>query len=46
MTLPLWIDTHCHLDAPELAHDIDVVRALAAERGVRLCVLPLSLIHI
>jgi len=40
MTLPLWIDTHCHLDAPELAHDIDVVRALAAERGVRLCVLP------
>jgi TatD DNase family protein len=35
-----WIDTHCHLDAPELAPDLaDVaVRALAA--GVKHCVLP------
>ncbi|MFT4189983.1 MAG: TatD family hydrolase [Comamonas sp.] len=35
-----WIDTHCHLDAPELAADIDRVRADARARGVRLCVLP------
>ncbi|KAF1023355.1 MAG: putative metal-dependent hydrolase YjjV [Paracidovorax wautersii] len=35
-----WIDTHCHLDAPEFAHDIDAVRADARVRGVALCVLP------
>lgn len=35
-----WIDTHCHLDAPEFAHDIDAVRADARARGVALCVLP------
>ena len=38
--MSFWIDTHCHLDAPELGGDLaDVaVRALAA--GVRHCVLP------
>lgn len=35
-----WIDTHCHLDAPEFAPDIDAVRARAAERGVARCVIP------
>lgn len=35
-----WIDTHCHLDAPEFAPDRDQVRARAAQAGVRLCVLP------
>jgi len=35
-----WIDTHCHLDAPEFAHDAAAVRARARERGVRHCVLP------
>jgi TatD DNase family protein len=38
-----WIDTHCHLDAPEFgaAHGLAVqARALAAERGVAMCVLP------
>ena len=35
-----WIDTHCHLDAPEFAYDVDVVRARAAREGVRLCVIP------
>ncbi len=38
-----WIDTHCHLDAPELAADVaDVaaVRARAAAAGVLHCVLP------
>ncbi len=35
-----WIDTHCHLDAPEFAGDVDAVRARARERGVTHCVLP------
>ncbi|MFC5498475.1 TatD family hydrolase [Caenimonas terrae] len=35
-----WIDTHCHLDAPEFARDRDQVRARAGEAGVGLCVLP------
>ena len=35
-----WIDTHCHLDAPEFAGDIEAVRARARERGVVHCVIP------
>ena len=35
-----WIDTHCHLDAPELAPDVAEVRAHAAAAGVALCILP------
>ena len=35
-----WIDTHCHLDAPEFAPDRDVVRARARAAGVVHCVLP------
>jgi TatD DNase family protein len=35
-----WIDTHCHLDAAEFSADALAVRALAASRGVRHCVLP------
>lgn len=35
-----WIDTHVHLDAPELAHDVDAVRERARARGVAHCVLP------
>ena len=38
--MPGWIDTHCHLDAPEFAPDVDTVRARAASAGVRLCVIP------
>ncbi len=38
--MPHWIDTHCHLDAPEFAHDVAVVRARARESGVVHCVLP------
>ena len=34
-----WIDTHCHLDAPEFAADARAVRQRAAERGVAVCVL-------
>lgn len=40
MSLPAWIDTHCHLDAPEFAPDVDAVRARAAAQGVARCVLP------
>ena len=39
----MWIDTHCHLDAPEFGPDHGLAvqaRALAAQRGVGLCVIP------
>lgn len=35
-----WIDTHCHLDAPELAVDVLQVRQRAREAGVVHCVIP------
>ncbi|MEY4415984.1 MAG: hypothetical protein RIQ53_3277 [Pseudomonadota bacterium] len=35
-----WIDTHCHLDAPEFAADRDAVLQRAAAAGVRQLVLP------
>ncbi len=35
-----WIDTHCHLDAPEFGPDRDAVRARAAAAGVRHCIIP------
>lgn len=35
-----WIDTHCHLDAPEFAADVAAVRARAHAGGVVHCVLP------
>lgn len=35
-----WIDTHCHLDAPELAHDVTAVRDRARQAGVQHCVIP------
>ncbi len=34
------IDTHCHLDAPELAADVQAVRLRAKAAGVAHCVLP------
>lgn len=36
----MWIDTHCHLDAPEFAPDVQAVRARAAAQGVAHCVIP------
>ena len=39
----MWIDTHCHLDAPEFGADHALMfsaRERAAERGVGLCVIP------
>lgn len=35
-----WIDTHCHLDAPEFRADLEAVVVRAAQAGVRHCVLP------
>ncbi len=35
-----WIDTHCHLDAPEFSTDVLAVRQRAQQAGVRLCVIP------
>lgn len=35
-----WIDTHCHLDAPEYGGDRAAVRGRAAAAGVVHCVLP------
>jgi TatD DNase family protein len=40
MTMTGWIDTHCHLDAPEFTADVAEVRARARDRGVVHCVLP------
>ncbi|MGI4780076.1 MAG: TatD family hydrolase [Janthinobacterium lividum] len=35
-----FVDTHCHLDAPEFGDQIEVVRARARSLGVALCVIP------
>ena len=37
---PAWIDTHCHLDAPEFDADRGAVLARAQSAGVALLVLP------
>lgn len=35
-----WVDTHCHLDAPEYGDGASRARALARKRGVTCCVMP------
>jgi TatD DNase family protein len=35
-----FIDTHCHLDAPEFGAETPRIRARAARAGVALCVIP------
>lgn len=36
----MWIDTHCHLDAPEFGHDAVAERDQARSKGVDWCVYP------
>ncbi len=36
----MWVDSHCHLDAPEFDADRDVVRAAARQAGVGFVVIP------
>jgi len=36
----MWIDSHCHLNAPEFAPDADAVREQARRAGVARCVIP------
>ncbi len=38
--MPTWIDTHCHLDAPEFDADRAQVRERAQAAGVAHCILP------
>jgi TatD DNase family protein len=37
---PLWIDTHCHLDAPEFSGSLSTIIATAKEKGVQAILLP------
>ncbi|MBP8874289.1 MAG: TatD family hydrolase, partial [Polaromonas sp.] len=36
----MWIDTHCHLDAPEFSGDYAQVRTQAAANNVAHCIIP------
>ena len=36
----MWIDTHCHLDAPEFASSLDSVIHAAADKNVKAVLLP------
>lgn len=38
--MPLWIDTHCHLDAAEFGDSSALMRARATSAGVAHCVIP------
>jgi TatD DNase family protein len=38
--MTVWLDTHCHLDAPEFGTDAADVRARATSVGVAQCVIP------
>ncbi|MBT8536886.1 TatD family hydrolase [Polynucleobacter paneuropaeus] len=37
---PSWVDTHCHLDAPELLANLPSILAEAAQKGVQAILLP------
>jgi TatD DNase family protein len=39
-TQPMWIDTHCHLDAPEFARTLPQVIEAALEKSVQAILLP------
>ncbi len=38
--MQIYVDTHCHLDAPEFGAEMPEIRARAAREGVALCVIP------
>ena len=38
--MAVWIDTHCHLDAPDFARDRAATRERARDAGVVHCILP------
>lgn len=38
--MAIFVDTHCHLDAPEFGSEMPQVRARAQRAGVALCVIP------
>ena len=38
--MAVFVDTHCHLDAPEFGTEMPAIRARAAARNVVLCVIP------
>ena len=38
--MAVWIDTHCHLDAPDFARDRAAMRERARDAGVVHCILP------
>ena len=38
--MPFWIDTHCHLDAPEFDGSLSLRRANARENNVLHCIIP------
>ena len=38
--MPFWIDTHCHLDAPEFQGDTQAVHARTVARHIAQCVIP------
>jgi len=38
--MAVFVDTHCHLDAPEFGAEMPRIRARAASLGVGLCVIP------
>ena len=37
---PIWVDTHCHLDAPEFANDLPTVIQAAVNNNVQAILLP------
>ena len=37
---PMWIDTHCHLDAPEFSNSLSSIISAASEKGVKAILLP------
>ena len=39
-SLPIWVDTHCHLDAPEFADDLPAVIQAARDNHVQAILLP------